>query len=339
MHFFSQFKTKPFAKLIKKPELNLANYNKAVIVHWGENPTVDYYFKNRTIFNINICIFLDLTKNQNPPSLDNQTIIIIVRYMDSSIVQWLINHKRHGCGLIFFMDDDLPENMYDTTLPWRYRLRLWNLFGKHLKKIEMLADELWVSTPTLYQLYADIRNIRQIQPQALQIESSKHKKSIVTYFYHGSPSTHRQDIEWLTEVVRITQNNSESLVFMIVGDKQVRQQFSKQPRTIILHPMQWSTYRDNLSVISHHIGLAPLLNTKFNNTRSPSRFFDFTRLDAVGLYSNSPPYCHFIQDGIDGYLLPNDPSEWSKKIIELANNPQIRLEILNNAKQRNNEKY
>ena len=38
------------------------------------------------------------------------------------------------------------------------------------------------------------------------------------------------------------------------------------------------------------IVLNPIFNSNFNNFRSPTKFFDTTRLEAVGIYSNLKPF-------------------------------------------------
>ena len=317
-------------KFKEAESLNLNKYKQAIIIHSGLNPTNDYFFAHQEqIFNINICERVDLSQTKELPHVTPDTLVIVIRYFNDSIIKWLKAHKKQGGAIVLFMDDDLPSNIQDLSLPWQYRIKLWNFFGRYIAEIEKLCSELWVSTKTL-------QNIYQHLPTKLIIPNYKlaHTEEQIFYFYHGSPSTHRQDIEWLRTVIELTQSNSTKLSFMIIGNKHVKQLFANIPKVIILHTMSWSTYIQTLPYIPHHIGLAPLTPTSFNATRSPTKFFDFTRLNAVGIYADTKPYKDFVRSNYDGILLNHDPEEWSKNIIQLAENQQQRLTLLHNARQR-----
>ncbi len=321
--------SKPAFQLKKPEHLNLDSYRRAIIIHSGSNPTHHYYFKNCSLGNISIYESFDINTHKTLPQTSSDTLIIIIRYVNNQIIHWLDHHKQHGGRIVFFMDDDLPRNLYDSSLPYQYRTKLWQSFGKYLKALEQLCSELWISTNTLQNHYQHLPT-RIISP-SYQLEKAKEQ---IFYFYHGSPSTHREDIEWLRDVVQLTQNHSDQLSFMIIGDKHVKRLFAKIPRVVIIQPINWTTYQQTLPSLPHHIGLAPLVPTTFNATRSPTKFFDFTRMNAVGIYANAHPYKDFIHHNHDGILLDHDPKAWSQAIIHLATNQQQRYALLNNAKRR-----
>ena len=72
----------------------------------------------------------------------------------------------------------------------------------------------------------------------------------------------------------------------------------------------------------------------FNNFRSPTKFFDTTRLGAVGLYSNLEPFANFIKNNDDGILLENNIKNWVEKISYLLENSDERRRIFENALRR-----
>ncbi|OYY73976.1 MAG: hypothetical protein B7Y40_06890 [Gammaproteobacteria bacterium 28-57-27] len=311
----------PFAALAARGSAHSAG---VLVVHWGETPSVDYYFRRAQVAGFPVLGFVDISRGESLPHLGVDTLVVIVRYVSASILAALDAHRQHGGRVALFMDDDLPRSQFDLSLPQAYRHMLWERFGCHLSSLEHLCDELWVSTPTLAERYA-YTCPRLIEPVACPAVSAR---GLVTYFYHGSPSTHRDDIEWLRAVVELTQARSDKTLFMVIGDRQVRRLFADLPRILILHPMPWPTYRDALPSLPHHIGLAPLLATDFNHTRSPTRFYDFTRLGAVGLYSDVEPYRGFVHHAKDGWLLPNDPLVWSSRIIDLVEQLEVRGRVL-----------
>ncbi|WP_288239502.1 glycosyltransferase, partial [uncultured Prochlorococcus sp.] len=78
----------------------------------------------------------------------------------------------------------------------------------------------------------------------------------------------------------------------------------------------------------------PILSSNFNNFRSPTKFFDTTRLGAVGLYSNIDPFSNFINNNYDGILLENKISYWSEKVSYLLDNSKEIERIYQNALRR-----
>ena len=95
--------------------------------------------------------------------------------------------------------------------------------------------------------------------------------------------------------------------------------------------MPWPQYLEHTSSIHQDIGLAPLMDTLFNRGRGPIKFFDYARAGAVGIYSKGPAFGDFVTDGVDGFLLDNDPQLWVNTIIELVNNPQLRQTMADKA--------
>ena len=333
---FTRFRSKNPSKFFASQDRSLQSEpipTPAVVFHWGQNATVDYFFRQPTVLGHPIVHHVDIKPGELTSSDNPCQLWIVVRYLSDQLLERLLRHKRLGGRVVFFMDDDLPHNLFDGHLPLAYRRMLWQRFGRFLSQIEALADEIWVSTPVLAERYA------HAQPRLIPVAGyeTAAPKDLVSYFYHGSPSTHREEIKWLQSVVSRTQASCSNTLFMIVGDKQVRQLFGDIPRVLILHPIPWPTYRDALGALPHHIGLAPLKTTALNAHRSPTRFYDFTRLGAAGLFCDVPPYRGFVRNNVDGWLLPSEPTIWSNKIIELAQDADLRQQVLSAAQARISE--
>jgi len=102
----------------------------------------------------------------------------------------------------------------------------------------------------------------------------------------------------------------------------------------VVHPMSWSNYLAYTGSVLRDIGLAPLLPDPFNAARGPTKFFDFARMNAMGIYSDVEPYRSFVRNGVDGVLLDNDPVIWVRTIRELADQPSRRRQMAEAARQR-----
>ena len=98
--------------------------------------------------------------------------------------------------------------------------------------------------------------------------------------------------------------------------------------------MDWETFFLDTSIGKSDIVLNPIFNSNFNNYRSPTKFFDIARLKAVGIYSNSKPFCDFINNNHDGILIDNNIESWVEKIFFLLDNANERERLFLNSLKR-----
>ena len=105
----------------------------------------------------------------------------------------------------------------------------------------------------------------------------------------------------------------------------------------MLYPVDWETFFLDTSIDKIDIVLNPIINSNFNNFRSPTKFFDITRLQAVGIYSNLKPFSDFINNNRDGILLDNKIDNWIEKISFLLDNADQREKLLLNALKRSEQ--
>jgi hypothetical protein len=254
-----------------------------------------------------------------------QTVSVICRYLSSAHKSAVNEHKRLGCKLVYFMDDDLLDPLAWKGLPWKYRWKLFHSVFRHKKFILNSINELWVSTPYLANKYAHLNPIL-LAPSALPVEAHTSNEDIIRVCYHGTAS-HAVEQDWLFPLMRQVLEANKNIHFEMFGDTKLAKRFRNLQRTVVLHPLPWPQY---LSYTQGHrvdIGLAPMLPSLFNAARGPTKWFDYARMGAVGLYSDVPAYNAFVRNGIDGVLLPNNPSVWVDAILELANNKAKRLEL------------
>ena len=104
----------------------------------------------------------------------------------------------------------------------------------------------------------------------------------------------------------------------------------------MIYPMDWESFLLDTQNRNVDIVLNPILKSEFNSFRSPTKFFDATRLGAVGIYSDCLPYSQFVNDNFDGILLPNDLNLWCQNIYDLLENANKREFLYLNAKSRIN---
>lgn len=158
-------------------------------------------------------------------------------------------------------------------------------------------------------------------------------KNIFRISYLGT-SSHTLELKWLRKLFDKLQSERNDCLIEIYVDKKWRNYFKTIPRIKMIYPMNWDTFYMDTSSRKIDIVLNPIIQSEFNNYRSPTKFFDTTRLGAVGIYSNKKPYCKFINNNKDGILLENSINTWYEKISYLLDNHEIRRDLILNAKKR-----
>lgn len=249
-----------------------------------------------------------------PTRLSKGVLVVLVRYVNASWRHLLTQHRASLAGIVYFMDDDLLDPGVQQGLPSGYAKKIGRLVGRHAQWLKECSSEIWVSTEFLMDKYALLkpRRVPWRPPPALLQQSQP-----VRMCYHGSGS-HAQEQRWLLDVVRGVLEACPDVHFEIIGDFGVNRMFRDLPRVSILHPMSWTNYLSFAGAARRDIGLAPLLPSRFNAARGPTKFFDFARMGAVGIFSDVTPYSEFVRDGVDGLLLRNDLDHWVTTIQALV---------------------
>lgn len=276
-----------------------------------------------------------LVDTRQAPSQVNRpaahSLIVLSRYFPLAWHELIEELRLAGSRIVYFMDDDLFDIKVLTGLPWRYRWKIVRLALVQQRRLKALCKEFWVSTPYLANKYSNL-NPRLIQatPSPKLIRSTS---PLVRICYHATAS-HRRELQWLVEVVRKVQSSATNTHFELFGDTWTKRLFRGIPRVSILHPMSWSQYLAWSSLVQRDIALAPLLPNAFNNARGPTKFFDYARVGAAGIYSSVPPYLDFIREGVDGLLVENDPELWGQMIMDLTIDSIKRTNIAVSARHR-----
>lgn len=257
--------------------------------------------------------------------------VVVVRYLSDNWVLRLREFKRQGGKIIYFMDDDLMDEAALRILPQQYRkkIRLEAIRKRHI--LEEICDEFWVASPYLANKYATWEPVI-VSPRA-QNDCLGTSTPHFSICYHGTAS-HVEEIEWLVPIIAHLQSKFDDTTFEIFGDRVVNKLYRGIPRTSVLHPMDWTNYLAYTIATTRDVALAPLLPSMFNLARGPTKFFDFTRMGAVGIYSGTGPYAEFVRDRIDGILLPNECEAWIDAIASLRGDPDLRKWMVINARNR-----
>jgi glycosyltransferase involved in cell wall biosynthesis len=256
--------------------------------------------------------------------------VVLCRYVSPEWIDELWRFKGQGGKVTYFMDDDLMDPQATVGLPLAYQQKISRFASGQRALLEQLCGDFWVASPYLAAKYASWSpKLLQAVPSMQSLAQARP----VTVCYHGTAS-HLAEIRWLLGIIDELQARRADIHFELFGDHEVNRMFRGIARVSVLHPMSWRNYLSYTRSVRREIALAPLLPHPFNSARGRTKFFDFARMGAVGLYSDVPPYRGFVENGVDGMLLPNDPVVWGETIIALAENHPTREQMAASARNR-----
>ncbi|MGY8872672.1 MAG: hypothetical protein ACKVJE_19750 [Pseudomonadales bacterium] len=307
------------AEVMKKSAIS----NKFFVVEERPNPTTDLYLIPKLLAKGVDMVKLSFDDLPAVTQLTGATVIF-VRYVPKKWKVFVTEHRGVIHDVVFFMDDDLFDLRATKGTPVKYRFKLARLSTSRQPWLKNMGAQLWLSTPHLMQKYADWNPVH-VYPRAMV-----RRRDIVQVFYHGS-SSHQREIHWLYDVMKAVLVEDENIAFEIIGGREVNKQFKSLPRTTVLHPMSWLTYKTLLCQPGRAIGLAPLLDEPFNHARSYTKFFDITQAGAVGIFATESQFAEVVEDQVNGRLVAMDKSAWVAAILELARSPEKRTAMYQNA--------
>jgi len=79
------------------------------------------------------------------------------------------------------------------------------------------------------------------------------------------------------------------------------------------------------------IGLAPMLDTPFHNSKTNNKMREYGACHCAGVYSNTPLYASHVIHGETGLLVDNNPEAWAEAVKQLCENDTLRQHIQNKA--------
>ena len=279
-------------------------------------------------------------RNLDKKHLSNFKTIILVRYIPFNIFLYLIILKRKSKKIILLLDDNLLDLNIFSELPFFYKLKIFINIYSYKFFFNFFINEIWVTNKLLGEKVKQkiSKNNINIKLLALNYNQNYPLKKIYKIAYLGTAS-HTKELLWLKKLFEKIQQQRNDCLIEIYVNKKWRNYFRSVPRIKMSYPLDWETFYLDTLVGNVDIVLNPIFNSNFNNFRSPTKFFDITRLQAVGIYSNLKPFSDFIHDNHDGILLDNNVNDWTEKISYLLDNSDVRERLLVNALKRSGKLF
>jgi glycosyltransferase involved in cell wall biosynthesis len=260
-------------------------------------------------------------------------IIVTQRHAISDVetADRLADHAhRTGAKLVFDLDDDLLS--IPATHPDAETLRP---LANAVRRMLTVSDTVWVSTPGLAERLASIR------PDAVVIENRLDERIWIdgpapAPFWDDpirilcmGTATHDQDFAIIEPALaRLKADYGDRIAVDILGMTN-RSELPSGLNRIGPTTHGSRSYPGFVNWLTSnqprwHIGLAPLLDTPFNRSKSSIKALDYAAMGLVVLASDTPVYRGSIADGPAGQLVPNDHRAWHAALDWLIRNQSLR---------------
>lgn len=219
------------------------------------------------------------------------------------------------------------------------------------------AVGLYYADPTLRETFIKfLRNAQIVKVDAPDLGAYIEQKinRNVVYF----PAS--VDFEWLDEQPRRDRTNDQIVIGYEGGPKEedfavvvpalhrildyyggfVRLEFyGYAPPSLVNHPsvtyeegnMDYRSFIQKLNQCNWDIGIAPLADTPFNRGKTNNKLREYGACRISGIYSHSPVYAQWVNQGETGFLVEHTEDGWYEGIKEMIENPAMRLTIKGSA--------
>jgi glycosyltransferase involved in cell wall biosynthesis len=241
--------------------------------------------------------------------------------------------RRIGAALIFDLDDDLLH-----------------IVGSHpartaaVRRMLTVADAVWLSTQGLADRLATIRTGTVVVEDRLdeRIWTAPPTQAPywddpirILYLRTGTPDNDLAMIEPV--LTRLATEYGDRLSIDVLASVRPRD----LPRGINGIGPSANASRSYPGLVDWmtrsrpvwHIGLAPLVDTAFNQCRSPVKALDYAAMGLAILASDTPAYRDSLADGPGGWLVPNTPAAWHAALDWLIRDQDLRRRLAVQARQ------
>ncbi|MGP9677093.1 glycosyltransferase family 1 protein [Halomonas sp. AOP27-A1-41] len=263
--------------------------------------------------------------------------LLLCRSLPPGWLRWVERHRSAFGYIAYLIDDDIAAAANDPMLPAAYRQRMRRI--AHLQpRLLMLSDEVVACSEKLAQrFYAQHGNVSVLTPPLIaplptreHFTLSPSAQAPWKIGFHGTRA-HLTDLLHITPALwAIQQGRLDTQLELMLG-KHTPSQLAGLPRVQTPDPLPWQAFRHYQANCRLHIGVAPLLETPFNQGKSFIKFLDIAAMGGVGIYSNRYPYTEIVRHGENGLLVEDSPAAWQAALQQLVNNPQTAADMAQQA--------
>ncbi|XKF16245.1 glycosyltransferase [Halomonas sp. BLK-85] len=259
--------------------------------------------------------------------------LIICRSLPMRWITWLQAHREQFGRMVYLVDDDIEAAANDIQLPEHYCQRMAGI-ARRQSDLLTLCDEVVVSSEQLAKRFHGRHGSVSVLtppliaslPTRVHLEHPPSQRSPWRIGFYGTRA-HLNDLEHIAPGLENIQRQREDTALEIMLGQYTPEALCDLPRVTTPEPLAWPAFRRYQANHQVHIGLAPLMDSPFNQGKSFIKFLDIAAMGGVGVYSNRYPYSEVVCHGENGLLVDDDPYAWQAAIEELLDNPVAAAEM------------
>ena len=275
--------------------------------------------------------FFDETK------IKNTDLVVIQRDFPRHtkfFLELISSAKELGKPVVLDLDDDF------LNLPANHPDRLSGFFTDSLPSLLYAitaVDAVTVTTQALYDVVSAFTKSVYLLPNYLDdaiwkfnpVPQGKQDEQVKLIYIAGQ--SHYPDIELIKPaLLNISNKYGSKVEFIFYG---VEHPIIKRLNNSVHIPSksyEYKQFAEDVNNFDAAIGIAPLVNNQFNDSKSELKFLEYSAIGLAGVFSNVPAYNQAVETGVTG-LLSASQEEWEKNISLLIDDSEYRRTIATNA--------
>jgi len=260
--------------------------------------------------------------------MDQSDVIILQGTVDPKNISWAWAYAKERGKLLVAELDDYIDITPDHPMYAEHQRLDAPTFTRALLTV---ADIVTTTTEDLAKELKEYNKNVFVLPNCLDFElwgdePLENDSDEIRIVWAGS-STHEADLKMLKPVIFEILEKYPQVKFLYAGDGNIWKSnlFEKHPRTEYIEPTDLDSWPAKLRSFRADIGVAPLIDTRFNRCKSNLKWLEYSAYKIPGVYSNIV-YGKTVVDGETG-LIAKTPKEFVNQLSRLIEDKELRKTI------------
>ena len=270
-------------------------------------------------------------------------ILQMIRPSDPYSVFLAKRARESGCFVISMYDDDLYNPPKSRPTPaWRIacvknalaQSNLLSTCSPHIREKyrDFTADKRAFSSDSVVNP-SEIKEILPLSEQADSVEKVK----LIYAANAGHTVFFNRFI--MPVMPKLAERYAGKISMTFMGVNPDLSQYASLIDVELMSSMPLAEYRQKIQDGNYDIGLSPLISDEFTKCKYFNKFIEYTMAGIVGMYSNTEPYTYVVEDGVNGFLVNDDPEDWYEALCKVIDDALLRNHCVRNAQQLLKEKF
>ncbi|MHB9003926.1 MAG: glycosyltransferase [Coriobacteriia bacterium] len=256
--------------------------------------------------------------------VDAADIVVFQRLHEPGVLDAIRYARAAGKLTVYELDDDLWHIHRDSAAYGFYsRQGVLGVIEEAIRSCELVTT----TTPALASRLRSLNRATRILPNMLPDEYWQFDEPVaqsddrIVIGWAGS-NTHLPDLKLLNGVMPQLLDRYQNLEFAWAGMSEMP--FPEHVRMRMVPGVPLEQYPGLLG--QFHIGIAPVVDTVFNESKSDLKYLEYARRGIPVVASRAPSYEQSVVHGVNGFLASN-AKDWLKYLIRLIEDVELRRQI------------